>query len=1103
MRWSARVDIAQSRVDERRFLFSDLLGEAVAAQKGLDFVELSVDVVDFEHRLLNLGPVCLLNTAQHIELSAFAVHLQQVDSVKVVFSDDVRDSHESADHLLSPLSESPGQKPDHKAWQVLGVPHGCIAGVAPHSFFEFALGIRPHVWMGGRERWGVGVVHEAHFASFIGDPAAIHFGVCIRLQVCFSDSVNLRDGFEGKQPELTLAALVEAHTEQSDVGPHIEDHITWFDLDSVAQVPLHVVIEHFGFILMDAEHLSAIAQRCFGHGHGCLHRACVDSISCRWGILFAHFTLFAEGCLDGSDGDFRRFPMSTISLCIITRDAAPSLPRCIQSAQEMVDELIVLDTGMLNGAGEWAVRAGARLIPFAWTGDAADARTTLAQAATSDWILMLEADESLAPGAMDEIITVIQRGGIDCGYLVVKADQEASASLLERLPRLLRRTIDLRWDGGEPESVAGWIAMRARRVRAIDATILRDQQDDEQKIINDSHMNPADSSSSALVSPSNDEPSIREALAQAWDRYHDDDLAGTRAAIEGVWSRIDATDESALQAATLRIHVHLLDQDAAAALETIAQVRTWGLAHPNLSMLEGVAYEGVAAQALTALDRRTHLESARQAFESCLNYEQDVSAQDGLPGVTSWAAYTRLGSALMGLGRTTEAADAFDAALTVDPEHAEAALGKLEALLEDGQGEVIMNALMPFMEAGIADGWMLAAAACEQMGRIEDSLLFVARANELAQEDMVVAKHRLLRMQELISMAGVYVGRPVTGPGRWGALGAILSRDPLPGHAEVLPVHDAMVVRVVAHLVAAGWTDMIEALLEPRAEQIAPGISEAVVRTLQAHGAEVVDDQEPEPVFVGGAWDSGISGLQTMLDAHHRIQAGPEVKLVPILCSLRNEWWRDMGPDLEAAGIGETELDQAVRVFVHQLTGGATYTDRRVVESTPHSLLHMGMLARIFPRARFVHVVRDGRDVAASLVGRQWMDPATGENVWCCQSVGEAATYWAHMVSAIREQAEMLPGRYLEIRYEDLVSQPEFVMRHVMAFLGEAWDPSVLSVPVSREAVSEPLSEQDANTIRNFAGNELRTFGYLTFEEHPDEPHTLLGESSSVRYPNK
>ena len=67
--------------------------------------------------------------------------------------------------------------------------------------------------------------------------------------------------------------------------------------------------------------------------------------------------------------------MTTISLCVIARDAAPTLPDCIRSAEELVDEVIILDTGKLNGAGEWAMSNGAKMIPYQWTGDLSEART--------------------------------------------------------------------------------------------------------------------------------------------------------------------------------------------------------------------------------------------------------------------------------------------------------------------------------------------------------------------------------------------------------------------------------------------------------------------------------------------------------------------------------------------------------------------------------------------------------------------------------------------------------------------------------------------------------------------------------------------------------
>ena len=318
-------------------------------------------------------------------------------------------------------------------------------------------------------------------------------------------------------------------------------------------------------------------------------------------------------------------------------------------------------------------------------------------------------------------------------------------------------------------------------------------------------------------------------------------------------------------------------------------------------------------------------------------------------------------------------------------------------------------------------------------------------------------------MADLLSMAGLYVGKPIVGPGPWGAIAAIASREPLPGNAVIQPVDGPKAVRMVAHCLSAGWSDIVETMLEPRAEQVAPGIHEVVRRTLQAHGADVTEDGQPSPIFVGGAWDSGVRAIQSMLDGHHRLEAGEETKLIPIMCSLRNEWWKGMAPDLEAAGIGEQQLDAAVTAFIQTLIGASTVsTDLRQVETTPHALLHMDMLGRLFTRGRFIHVVRDGRDVVSSLVRRDWVDPATGEKVWCCKDPESAAEYWTHVVDAIRTQGEKIPGRYLEVRYEDIVAHPEAVIRRVLAFLGEPWDPAVMDeICLEAEVIADDAERRD------------------------------------------
>lgn len=786
--------------------------------------------------------------------------------------------------------------------------------------------------------------------------------------------------------------------------------------------------------------------------------------------------------------------MSSISLCVIARDTAPTLPDCIQSTVDLVDEVVVLDSGRLNGSGEWAVSNGAKMIPYQWTGNVAEARTTVARHATGDWVLVLDADEVLAPGSAAVIREALDRGGMDCGFLPLLKEcglEQAIASA----PRLMRRTIDLHWDEGDGESVSSWIAMRARRVRTVEAPIVKMEAEVQDASVpavpeqvasapavhtedtvfeaptGELFSAPGVAAVSTQAAPQNDvqEPDqISGLLADAWEHYHGDSLDGAWASVEEIWALIDADHKDLVQVATLRAHIKILGGEYREALESIGRVLEWGIHHPNMDMLQGVVAENAAMRSMNYAHHHECLERAEAAFSACIGYSSEISARDSLPGVTTWAANTRLGTVRLARGDVDGARLAFEAALEADPEHAEASLGLMECKLESGDAASIMAPLMEYMEANLADAWMLASAACEELGSVEDALLFTQRANELHENGLQASAHRDFRLADLLAMSGLYVGKALAGPGPWGAIGAIVSRQPLPALASPRPVDGAKVVRFVTHCVAAGWSDIIGTMLEPRADQVAPGISEMVRRTLQALGAEAEEQTAQAPVFIGGTWDSGSRTLQGMLDGHSRLEAGEETKLIPIMCSLRNEWWNGMALDLEAAGIGEKQLDGAVKAFIETLISGATPSaDLRSVETTPHTLLHMETMASIFPQARFIHVVRDGRDVVGSLLQRDWMDPSTGEKVWCCQTPKAAAEYWVHVVDAIREQGARIPGRYLEVQYTELIEHPEAVMRIVMAFLGERWESAVLDNIVEQPAVQVQNEEMITKVIND------------------------------------
>jgi hypothetical protein len=101
-------------------------------------------------------------------------------------------------------------------------------------------------------------------------------------------------------------------------------------------------------------------------------------------------------------------------------------------------------------------------------------------------------------------------------------------------------------------------------------------------------------------------------------------------------------------------------------------------------------------------------------------------------------------------------------------------------------------------------------------------------------------------------------------------------------------------------------------------------------------------------------------------------------------------------------------------------------------DKSPFSVLGLPGLRAVFPDLRVVHIVRDGRDVAASFAD------AFGDGVQ------RAAMVWLRAIRAAHAFGARHPGQYLEVRYEDLVRRPEATIGRVAAFLDLSFDASML-----------------------------------------------------------
>jgi hypothetical protein len=189
-----------------------------------------------------------------------------------------------------------------------------------------------------------------------------------------------------------------------------------------------------------------------------------------------------------------------------------------------------------------------------------------------------------------------------------------------------------------------------------------------------------------------------------------------------------------------------------------------------------------------------------------------------------------------------------------------------------------------------------------------------------------------------------------------------------------------------------------------------------------------------------------------MLDAHPDLAIPPETHFIPQViraceapdphtATLEAITGHRRWPDF---GLSEAALQE--RLDSHRrLTAGdamrefyglyaAKHGKSRWGDKSTNYVRKMKPISRILPEARFVHLIRDGRDVALSLVAVHFGP----------DSVAGVAEKWRSEIEKSRRQGERLP-HYAEIRYEDLIDDPEPVLRRVCEATELPWDDAMLN----------------------------------------------------------
>ncbi|HHW45019.1 MAG TPA: glycosyltransferase family 2 protein [Desulfotomaculum sp.] len=148
----------------------------------------------------------------------------------------------------------------------------------------------------------------------------------------------------------------------------------------------------------------------------------------------------------------------TVSLCLIARDEEHCLASCLDSVRSLVQEIVVVDTGSTDRTVEVAASRGARVFTYPWAGDFASARNYSLALARGQWVLVLDADEILAPVSPQELSALLSAPGVEGYFVTIRNYLGRGETVAEdRVVRLFKNNPAYRFTGAIHEQVAGSI----------------------------------------------------------------------------------------------------------------------------------------------------------------------------------------------------------------------------------------------------------------------------------------------------------------------------------------------------------------------------------------------------------------------------------------------------------------------------------------------------------------------------------------------------------------------------------------------------------------------------------------------------------------------
>ena len=381
-------------------------------------------------------------------------------------------------------------------------------------------------------------------------------------------------------------------------------------------------------------------------------------------------------------------------------------------------------------------------------------------------------------------------------------------------------------------------------------------------------------------------------------------------------------------------------------------------------------------------------------------------------------AHYHLGNSLLGVDKLEEAVECFRTAQRIKPDFTEAIGAEAQTLQKLGRYDESCEHILPALERGVksADIVVALAAVAKRLGRREETM---ALAEEMLRQDKLSDDEK----RQLHFVAGKL-------------------DDELERYQEAFEhFHraNALYRERFSREAHGKMVDDTIALFQP-------------YRMRNMPKAKITSDR---PVFIVGMPRSGTSLVEQILASHPRIFGAGELNDI-------NQYANGMQARLGAVTpypaclgwVTQTVLDSLAQQYLDRLLT-MEKTAARVTDKMPHNFLHLGMIAMLFPSARIIHTMRDPMDTCLSIYFQQF-----NELHPYAHNLSDLGYYYRSYEKLMTHWRSVLDLPLLEVRYEELVADPDTWIPRLVEFCGVEWDERCLQFHKTKRAVNTPSTEQ-------------------------------------------